>query len=49
MGFAVRKHELIELSHHPTFEDAPKNSSAHTTEDATEEENVDVVGQERGA
>jgi hypothetical protein len=49
MGFAVWKHELIELGDHPTFEDAPKDGSTHTTEDATEEENVDVVGQESGA
>ena len=40
---------VILTAHSATFEDAPKNSSAHTTEDATEEENVDVVGQERGA
>lgn len=40
---------MVEFSNQPAFEDAPKNGTANTAEDATKEENVDVVGKESGA
>ena len=44
---AILQHELVELGDQPAFEDAPENGSTDSAEDAAEEEEVDVVAEER--